>query len=141
RDPICDDRRSRWRGHRLVWSYQSPFSTRADYAFMNYYSRLSDIVTCNLTEMLANEADPASALPKIIAEMEEGLAGARRSVATASATEGRLQRESGELAGKVEELTADARNHLVQGDESAARLALIRRQEVADVIAGLEQQL
>ena len=29
---------------------------------MNYFSRLTDIVTCNLNEMLAREADPAAAL-------------------------------------------------------------------------------
>ena len=45
---------------------------------MSYFSRLTDIVTCNLTELLAREADPAAALEGIIAEMQEGLAGAKR---------------------------------------------------------------
>lgn len=107
---------------------------------MNYFSRLTDIVTCNLTEMLAREADPAAALQKITAEMEEGLAGARRSVATATANEGRLQKELAELHGQTDQLTDEAKSQLRAADESAARLALVRKQEVVDVIAGLEQQ-
>jgi phage shock protein A len=108
---------------------------------MNYFSRLTDIVTCNLNEMLAREADPAAALRKIITEMEAGLAGARRSVATASTNEERLGKELAELGQQADQLTEEARACLRATDESAARLALIRKQEVADVIAGLEQQL
>ena len=104
---------------------------------MNYFSRLTDIVTCNLNEMLAREADPAAALRKIIAEMEAGLAGARRSVATASTNEDRLGKELAELGQQADQLTEEARACLRAIDESAARLALIRKQEVADVIAGL----
>jgi phage shock protein A len=107
---------------------------------MNYFSRLTDIVTCNLNEMLARESDPAAAIRKIIAEMEEGLAGARRSVATATANEERLGKELAELSGQTEQLTEEARSALKAADESAARVALARKQEVADVMAGLEQQ-
>ncbi len=107
---------------------------------MNYFSRLTDIVTCNLSEMLAREADPAAAIRKIIGEMEAGLSGARRSVLTAGNNEERLGREMAELQGQIEQLTEEARARLRDNDESGARLALIRKQEVADVIAGLEQQ-
>src|ERR1700693_3820502 len=97
---------------------------------MNYFSRLTDIVTCNLSEMLAREADPAASLAKIIAEMEEGLAGARRSVGTATANEERLRNEIEELGGQSEQLTEEARSALRNHDESAARVALTRKQEV-----------
>jgi phage shock protein A len=107
---------------------------------MNYFSRLTDIVTCNLSEMLAREVDPAAALKRIIAEMEEGLAGARRSVGTAASNEERLRREIAELGGQTDQLTDEAREALRNHDESAARVALIRKQEVVDVVAGLEQQ-
>jgi phage shock protein A len=107
---------------------------------MNYFSRLTDIVTCNLGEMLAREADPAAAINKIIAEMEEGLAGAKRSVGTATTNEERLRSEIAELGGQAEQLTDEAREALRNHDESAARVALIRKQEVVDVVAGLEQQ-
>jgi phage shock protein A len=108
---------------------------------MNYFSRLTDIVTCNLNEILAREADPSAALKKIITEMEAGLAGARRAVTTAAANEERLSKELAELGQQAEQLTEEARNGLRADDESAARLALLRKQEVIDVVGGLEQQL
>jgi phage shock protein A len=115
-------------------------SNESEETQMNYFSRLTDIVTCNLNEILARESDPVAALRRIIAEMDEGLAGARRSVSTAATNEQRLRGELGELHGQVEHLTEEARESLRAGDESAARVTLVRRQEVADVIAGLEQQ-
>jgi phage shock protein A len=108
---------------------------------MNYFNRLTEIVTCNLNEMLAREAEPATAIRKIIAEMEAGLAGARRSVTTATANEERLGNELAELDQQSEQLTEEARDALRATDESAARVALIRKQEIADVAGGLQQQL
>jgi phage shock protein A len=108
---------------------------------MNYFNRLTEIVTCNLNEILAREADPAAAIRKIIAEMEAGLTGARRSVTTAAANEERLTREMAELEQQAEQLTEEARDALRAADESAARVALVRKKEIADVAAGLQQQL
>jgi phage shock protein A len=129
-------------GHR-GWGrayWRGPFEERKTLT-MNYFSRLTDIVTCNLNEILAREADPQAALQKIITEMEAGLAGARRAVATAAANEERLGKELAELGQQAEQLTEEARNGLRADDESAARLALLRKQEVVDVVGGLEQQL
>ena len=117
------------------------FFEEMDTARMNYFSRLTEIVTCNLHEMLAREADPAAALRKIITEMEAGLAGARRSVTTAAGNEERLGKELAELEQQADQLTEEARGCLRAADESAARLALLRKQEVADVAGGLQQQL
>ena len=50
---------------------------------MAYFSRLTDIVTCSLTELLSKATDPQQALSQIITEMREGLAGAERSVGSA----------------------------------------------------------
>jgi len=108
---------------------------------MNYFNRLTEIVTCNLNEILAREADPAAAIRKIITEMEAGLAGARRSVTTAGANEERLTKELSELQQQAEQLTEEAREALRAADESAARVALVRKKEIADVAAGLQQQL
>ena len=45
---------------------------------MSYFSTLTDIVTCNLSEILANEADPEAAIEQIIYEIQEGVSGALR---------------------------------------------------------------
>jgi phage shock protein A len=107
---------------------------------MSYFSRLTDIVTCNLSEILAAESDPGQAIKIIIAEMEEGLAGATRSVKTATASGERLKGEIAEQRTQAEYWTKEAKKHLQAGDESQARLAVVRKREVIDVIAGLEQQ-
>ncbi|MEX0715711.1 MAG: PspA/IM30 family protein [Planctomycetaceae bacterium] len=108
---------------------------------MTYFSRLTDIVTCNLSDFLSREADPSAALERILAEMHEGLGGARRSVQTALAHESRLRREIDEHRPQMENWLAEARRALGEGSDDEARLALVRKQEVEDLIGGLEQQL
>ena len=108
---------------------------------MSYFSRLTDIVTCNLSDILAREAEPREAIGRIISEMEEGLTGARRSVAAASGSVERLEKEIEEHRRQTELWTTKAKDELSAGNENGARLALLRKSEVADVIGGLEQQL
>ena len=108
---------------------------------MSYFSRLTDIVTCNLSEILAREADARQALARILGEMEEGLTGARRSVSAAAGAVDRLQKEIEEHRTQTVMWTDKARHELAAGHEAGARAALIRKAEVDDVIAGLEQQL
>ena len=108
---------------------------------MTYFSRLTDIVTCNLTELLAEADDPAAALQEIIAEMDAGMAGARRSMQTAQGNEDRIRGEVEEHSRQITHWSEKAKEHLVAGAEDQARLALVRKREVEDLVAGLEQQL
>jgi phage shock protein A len=115
----------------------------ADFAgrsFVTFFSRLTDIVTCNLTDLLRGETDPAQALRRIIAEMDEGLTGARRSVSTAAASADRLQSEIQQQRSRIDHWMDKARSELAGGREDQARLAIVRKQELEDVVAGLEQQ-
>ncbi|GAB4137255.1 MAG: hypothetical protein Tsb009_04740 [Planctomycetaceae bacterium] len=107
---------------------------------MSYFSRLTDIVTCNLSEILAQESDPQSAIQQIIAEMEEGRAGAQRAVNTAKASEERIRNEIEEFRAEISRWASQARTSLADGEENQARLALLRKQEAQDVVEGLEQQ-
>jgi phage shock protein A len=107
---------------------------------MSYFSRLTDIVTCSLTEILSKEADPASAVRQIIHEMEEGLAGAQRSVNTATANGERIRREIAEHTPQIQFWTSKAKDELQAGSEGGARLALVRKREIDDLVAGLQQQ-
>jgi phage shock protein A len=108
---------------------------------MTYFSRLTDIVTCNLTKLLAEADDPVAALQEIIAEMDAGMAGARRSMQTAQGNEDRIRGEVEEHSGQISHWAKRAKEHLVAGSEDQARLALVRKREVEDLVAGLEQQL
>jgi phage shock protein A len=107
---------------------------------MSFFSRLTDIVTCNLTEILANESDPETAVQQIIDEMQEGLAGAERSMRTARGNEQRLSDELEELGAQVDTWTVRATQALQADNETAARDALLRKTEVEDLIAGLEME-
>lgn len=108
---------------------------------MSYFSRLTDIVTCNLSEILAREADPAAALNQIVDEMQEGLDGAKRSMQTASNNVERLEQELVELRNQSAGWVARARQQLEDGNETQARTSLTRKKELEDLIAGMEQQL
>lgn len=107
---------------------------------MSYFSRLTDIVSCNMSRMLAEASDPRQAIVEIIREMEEGLAGARRSVNTAINSEQRLEREIDEHQSHIAAWGDKAREELRTGNEANARQCLLRKKEVEDLIAGLDQQ-
>jgi phage shock protein A len=108
---------------------------------MAYFSRLTEIVTCNLTSILEREADPTRAIGEIVDEMREGVDGAHRSAGTAEQNVGRLEGEIAEQRNCIAEWTDEAKRHLEAGDEDLARAALVRRRECQDVVAGLEQEL
>lgn len=107
---------------------------------MAYFSRLTDIVTCNLTSLIEATEDRATAVAEIIREMEEGLAGARRSMQTATSNEERLRHECDQEAQQVAYWSTQARTQLKSGDENGARLSLVRKREAESLVAGLQQQ-
>ena len=108
---------------------------------MPHFSRLTDIVTCNLTELLKSTDDPLATLAEIIREMEDGLAGAQRSVSGSRRNEERLQQELQETVQQVDHWQQVALDALRADDEAAARIALYRKKEAHDLLAGLEQQV
>lgn len=108
---------------------------------MAYFSRLTDIVTCNLTTLLAQAENATETLEAIIREMTEGAAGAERSVRTAANNVIRIESEISEQRGEVRNWVTRAQDALRSSDENSARQALARKHEVEDLIAGLEQQL
>lgn len=107
---------------------------------MSYFSRLTDIVTCNLTQLLNQATDARAAIAEIVTEMQEGLAGAQRSVNTAVNSEQRLKREIDEHRQSAAAWNSKAREQLTAGSEQDARQSLMRKREIEDLIAGLEQQ-
>jgi phage shock protein A len=108
---------------------------------MSYFTRLTDIVTFNLSDLLDEESDPQAAISQVISEIERGVASAERSMTTASSSQQRLR---GELAGYRERIVywdEQARSWLKKRDERQARLSLICKHEVEDLVGGLTQQL
>jgi phage shock protein A len=108
---------------------------------MSFFSRLSDIVSCKLDDLIAEQGDPPAAMSRIISEIEEGLAGAKRSVTAAGKSEERLKAELEERHEQAAWWGNKAREELAQDHEDAARQALLRKRETEDLEAGIEQQL
>jgi phage shock protein A len=108
---------------------------------MSFFSRLSDIVSCKLDDLIAEEGNPSVAMARIISEIEEGQAGAKRSVTAAAASEERLRAELEERRKQAAWWGTNARDELSHDHEEAARQALMRKRETEDLAAGLEQQL
>jgi len=108
---------------------------------MAHFSRLTDIVTCNLSSILAAADDPRITLDELVDEMQQGVAGAKRSMKTARDNEENLRSDMAEHQLQVEDWTTQARDLLTSGDEEGARSALFRKRELTDLIAGLEQNL
>jgi phage shock protein A len=108
---------------------------------MSFFSRLSDIVSCKLEDLIAEQVDPPAAMARIIAEIEEGLAGAKRSVTAAAGSEERLKAELEERRKQAAWWGNKAREEMAGDNEEAARQALLRKRETEDLEAGIEQQL
>ena len=108
---------------------------------MSYFSRLTDIVTCNLSEILAQEENPEEAIEQIIYEIHEGVAGALRSLKTAQTNVERLEREIQEHTDQAANLAEQAMAALENENEDEARRLLVRKTEQLDLVAGLEQQI
>lgn len=108
---------------------------------MPHFSRLTDIITCNLTEILQSAADQAETLQEIIGEMNEGLSACRRNVRTSTENGERLRREIADYEKQIAEWKNRAKQNLADGDEDTARNSLRRKVEVEDLIAGLRPEL
>src|SRR5436190_12342558 len=102
---------------------------------MSFFSRLSDIISCKLEDLLTGAQDPPAAILRIVSEIEEGLAGARRSVQSAANAEQRLRLELVERQGQAVFWGKKAREELGGGREDGARQSLLRRRETEDLVA------
>lgn len=108
---------------------------------MPHFSRLTDIVTCSLTEILEVSEDPATTLREVIVEMEEGLASARRVASTSEQNRDRLKSEIADHTTQVQDWLDRAKSSLESGDEDGARESLTRKVEVEDLVEGLRPEL
>lgn len=108
---------------------------------MPHFTRLTEIVTCNLSSMINAAEDQQATLEEIIREIEEGIRGAERSVRTATTRVTEIECQIGEQQVQCAEWQTKAREALENQREDLARQALSCRKQVDNLIAGLEQQL
>ncbi|MFM7867084.1 MAG: PspA/IM30 family protein [Planctomycetaceae bacterium] len=108
---------------------------------MPYFSRLTDIITCRISDLLAAAPDPRLALSEILTEMQEGLAACDRNLRTYASSRDRLEQEIAGHQAQAGRWREEAKSHLAASNEDAARLALQRKSELEDLMAGLRPEL
>ena len=108
---------------------------------MPYFTRLTDIITCSLTEILSEAADPVLTLRDVIREMQEGLTGARRTVRTSDGNRTRIRSEIEQHEAQMQKWVDRAKEALSARDEDGAREALMRKVEIEDLLDGLRPEL
>ncbi|MEY3175577.1 MAG: Phage shock protein [Planctomycetota bacterium] len=108
---------------------------------MPHFSRLTDIITCSLTDMLKAADDPRQLLQEVLTEMQEGLAACQRNVRSSTANHQRLERELQDCVAQIEDWRNRARQALQDGSEVGARQALQRKAELEALVEGLRPEL
>ena len=108
---------------------------------MGIFTRVSDIVSANLNDIVERFESPETMLCQAIREMDCAIARTMEATAKAIADERLIEHELARHREQSAVLLACARAAVIRSDESAARRALIRRQEHEKLVAALDDQL
>jgi phage shock protein A len=108
---------------------------------MGIFSRFSDIINSNLTEMLDRAEDPAKMVRMMIQEMEETLVEVRTSSARVLADRKEQERRLLRLQQDVQDWESKARLALGKGRDDLARAALTEKQAVEETVRLAEREL
>ena len=104
---------------------------------MSFFSRVSDIINANVSDMLDRAEDPEKMVKMLIFEMEEQIVTVRQGVAKAIAGEKKLEANLSKNRAEAEAWHAKAETAIQSDDEDLARKCLARKKEhdrIADSI-------
>ncbi len=107
---------------------------------MNFFSRVSDIINANVSDMLDRAEDPEKMVKMLIFEMEEQIGIAREGVAKAIAGEKKLEANLQKNRGLADEWHAKAEAAIARDDEELARKCLARKKEHERIADSLQPQ-
>ncbi|QGJ69992.1 Hypothetical protein PBC10988_16810 [Planctomycetales bacterium 10988] len=107
---------------------------------MSFFSRLTDIVTTNMTDFLEKSDDPQLVLQQLITEMEAGVSSAQRSAVAALARTQKLAHDLERYQERIQFWNSKAKESVQLQQEDLAKRCLIHRRETVDVAAALEDQ-
>ncbi len=96
---------------------------------MGFFSRMSDIISANVNDLLDRAEDPEKMVKLLVVEMEEHIELAREGVAKAIAGEKQLETNLKKNRDAVDEWYAKAKAAMERGDEDLARRCLERKKE------------
>jgi phage shock protein A len=108
---------------------------------MGFFDRLSRLLRANLNDLVSKAEDPAKILDQSVADMQADLVKLRQAVATAIASQTRIQNQAEQAEAQARTWYERAELALKKGEEDLAREALSRRKTYTDTATALNNQL
>ena len=108
---------------------------------MGFFDRLSRLLRANLNDLVSKAEDPAKILDQSLADMQADLVKLRQAVATAIASQRRLQNQAEQAESQAKAWYQRAEVALQKGEESLAKEALSRRKTYQDTATALNTQI
>ena len=108
---------------------------------MGFFDRLSRLVRANANAALTRAEDPVKILDQSVADMQADLVKLRQAVATAIASQKRIQNQAEQAEAQAVTWYERAELALKKGEEDLAREALGRRKTCQDTATALTTQL
>lgn len=108
---------------------------------MGFFDRLSRLLRANLNDLVSKAEDPAKILDQSVADMQADLVKLRQAVATAIASQKRLQNQAEQAEAQARTWYERAELALKEGKEELAREALSRRKTYTDSATALNAQI
>jgi phage shock protein A len=108
---------------------------------MGFFDRLSRVLRANLNDLVSKAEDPAKILDQSVADMQADLIKLRQAVATAIASQKRIQNQADQAEAQARTWYERAELALKKGEEELAREALSRRKTYTDTATALNTQL
>ncbi|MFZ9149479.1 PspA/IM30 family protein [Vulcanococcus sp.] len=108
---------------------------------MGFFDRLSRLVRANANAVVGAMEDPAKILDQSVADMQSDLVKLRQAVATAIASQKRIQNQAEQADAQAKTWYERAELALKKGEEDLAREALGRRKTCQDTATALQSQL
>ena len=108
---------------------------------MGFFDRLSRLLRANLNDLVSKAEDPVKILDQSVVDMQEDLVKLRQAVATAIASQKRLQNQAEQAEAQAGQWQQKAELAVRESRDDLAREALTRRKTYADTAASLNAQI
>ncbi len=108
---------------------------------MGFFDRLSRLLRANLNDLVSKAEDPALILDQSVADMQADLIKLRQAVATAIASQKRIQNQAEQAESQAKTWYERAELALKKSEEDLAREALARRKTYQETFTALNNQL
>lgn len=108
---------------------------------MGLFDRVSRVVRANLNAAVSSAEDPEKILDQAIIDMQEDLIQMRQAVASAIASQKRVQQQFERAQAEANTWQQRAQLALQKGDEALAREALVRKKTQSETATALKTQL